>query len=46
MVGKNQNFVLAAFQIVFLGLKSFNNCWKLTVVGLVPSLSRDHFLEK
>ena len=26
MVGKHQNFVLIAFQIVFPGLKSLNNC--------------------
>ena len=46
MVGKNQDFVLATFQIVSPSFKSLNNCWKLTVVGFVPSLSRDHFSQK
>ena len=46
MVGKYQNFVLAAFQIISPCLKSLNNYQKLTVMGFVPSLSRKHFSQK
>ena len=46
MIIKHWNFVLAASQIVFPGFKSLNNCWKLTIVDLVASLSRNHFSKK
>ncbi len=42
MVCKHENFMLAALQIVPLGLESFNDGQQLAVVGLVPGLCRNH----
>ena len=46
MVYKNKNLMLAAFQVVAPCLEGFNNSQKLTVVGFVPSLCRNHFPKK
>ena len=46
MVRKDENLMFAAFQIVTPCLESFNNCQKLTVVGLVSSLGRNNFSKK
>ncbi len=42
MVCKHENFILAALQVVFLSLKGFNNGQQLAVLGLIPSLYRNH----
>ena len=46
MVRKDENLMLAAFQIVTPRLKGFDNGQKLTVVGRVLYLYRNHFPRK
>ncbi len=47
VVCEHKNFILAAFKVVLPCFKCFNNGQQLTVVGLVPSFSRNHlFREK
>ena len=46
MVCKNENLMLAAFQIVTPRLEGFDNSQKLTVVGLISSLGMNHFPRK
>ena len=46
MVRKDKNLMLATFQIVTPRLEIFDNSQKLTVVGLISSLGRNHFLRK
>ena len=46
MVRKDKNLMLAAFQIVTPRLEGFDNSQKLTVVGLVSCLYRNHFPRK
>ena len=46
MVRKDENLMLAAFQIVTPRLEGFDDSQKLTVVGLVSSLGRNHFPRK
>ena len=46
MVRKDENLMLATFQIVTPRLKGFDNGQKLAVVGLIPSLCRNYFLRK
>ena len=46
MIRKDENFILAAFQIVTLCLEGFDDSQKLTIVGLVLSLYRNHFPKK
>ena len=43
MVRKNENLMLAAFQIVMPRLEDFDNGQKLTVVGLVSCFCWNHF---
>lgn len=42
MIYKYQNWGLTAFQIVMPGFQSFNQSWKLTVVGFIPSFDQKH----
>ncbi len=42
MVCKHENFMLAAFQVVFPSLEGFNDGQQLAVVGLILSLCRNH----
>ena len=46
VVLKDENLMLATFQKVAPRLESLNNSQKLTVVGLISSLCRNHFLRK
>ena len=46
MVRKDENLMLAAFQIVMPRLEGFDDSQKLTVEGLVLSLGRNHFPRK
>ena len=46
MVRKDKNLMLAIFQMVTPRLEGLNNSQKLTIVGLIPSLGRNHFLGK
>ncbi len=46
MVCKHQNFMLVALQILFPGLEDFNNSQQLAIVGLIPTLYRNHLLGK
>ena len=46
MVRKDENLMLAAFQIVTPCLEDFNNGQKLAVVGLITCLCKNHFLRK
>ena len=46
VVCKDENLMLATFQIVTPRLESVDNSQKLTVVGLIPSLCRNHFPTK
>ena len=46
MIRKDENLMLAAFQIVTSSLEGFDNSQKLTVVGLVSYLCRNHFSKK
>ncbi len=42
VVCKHENFMLAAFEVVSPSFEYFNDCQQLTVVGLIPSFSRNH----
>ncbi len=42
IVSKDKDLVFAAFQVVALSLKGFNDSQELMIVGFVPSLSGDH----
>ncbi len=42
MVCKHENFMLAALPVVSSSLESFNDGQQLAVVGLIPSLCRNH----
>ena len=46
MVCKDENFMLAAFPIVTPCLEGFDDSQKLTVVGLISYLCRNHFPRK
>ena len=46
MVRKDEDFILATFQIVISCLESLDNSQKLTVVSLIPSLCRNRFPRK
>ncbi len=46
MISKDGNLVFAAFRVVALSLKSFNNSQELLMVSLVPSLSGDYLLRE
>ena len=46
VVRKDKNLMLATFQIVTPRLEGFDNGQKLAVVGLIPSLCRNHFPKK
>ena len=43
MIRKDENLMLATFQIVTPRLKGLDNSQKLAVMGLIPSLCRNHF---
>ena len=46
MVRKDENLMLAAFQIVTPRLEGFDNSQKLTIVDLVLCFCRNHFPRK
>ena len=46
MVRKDENLMLAAFQVVTPRLEGFDDSQKLTIVGLVSCLCRNHFPRK
>ena len=46
VVRKDENLMLAAFQVVTPRLEGFDDSQKLTVVGFVPCLCRNHFPKK
>ena len=46
VVRKDENLMLAAFQVVTPRLEGFDDSQKLTVVGFVPCLCRNHFPRK
>ena len=46
VVRKDENLILAAFQIVTSRLKGLDNSQKLAVVGFKPSLCKNHFSRK
>ena len=46
MVRKDENLMLAAFQIVTSRLEGFDDSQKLTVVGLVSCFRWNHFPRK
>ena len=43
VIRKDKNLMLAIFQLVPPGLKSLDDSQKLTVVGFISSLGRNHF---
>ncbi len=43
VIHKDKNLVFAAFQVVMLSLKGFNNSQKILVVSLVIGLNGDYF---
>ena len=45
-VRKDENLMLAAFQIVTPRLDGLDDSQKLTIVGFIPSFCRNHFLKK
>ena len=46
VVRKDENLMLAAFQVVTPRLEGFDDSQKLTVVGLISCLCRNHFPRK
>ncbi len=46
MVCEYENFMLIALQVVSPSLERFNDCQQLTVIGLIPSLCRNHLSRK
>ena len=46
IVRKDENLMLAAFQIVMPCLEDFDDSYKLTVVSLVSCFRWNHFLRK
>ena len=46
VVRKDENLMLAAFQVVAPGLESLDDSQKLAVVGLILCLCRNHFPRK
>lgn len=46
MVCKNENLMLAAFQVMTSSFKYFNNGLKLAIVSFVFSFYKNHFLKK
>ena len=46
VICKDENLMLAAFQVVAPSLEFFNECKKLTVESLVFSPCRNHFPRK
>ncbi len=46
MVCKHENFMLVALQIMSSDLEDFNTSQQLAVVGLIPSLCRNHLSKK
>ncbi len=46
MVCKHKNFMLAAFEVVLPSFERSNYCQQLTVMGLIPSLNRNHLSEE
>ena len=46
VIRKDENLMLATFEIVVPRLKGLDNSQKLTVVGLIPSFYRNHFPKK
>ena len=46
VVRKDENLMLAAFQVVTPRLEGFDDSQKLTVVGLVSCFRRNHFPRK
>ncbi len=46
MVYKHENFMLAALQVVSPNLENFNDGQQFAVVGLIPSLYRNHLSGK
>ena len=46
MFQENKHLVLLIFQIVMSYLNKFDNSQNLTIVGLVPSLCKNHFPRK
>ena len=45
MVSKNKDFVFAAFKVMALSFKSFNNGQKFIIISFVSSFVRNHFLK-
>ena len=46
VVRKDENLMLATFQVVTPSLECLNDGYKLAVVGFEPCLCRNHFLRK
>ncbi len=46
MVSKGKDFIFAAFQVVALSLKSFNDSQEFLIVGFLPSFNGDYLLRK
>ena len=46
VVCKDENLMFATFEVMLSGLKHLNDGQKLTIVSLVPSLSRNHLSGK
>ena len=46
IVNKEENLILAVFQLVIPSLKDFNNSRELLIVNLVASFDGDYFLKK
>lgn len=46
MVSKNKELVFAAFQVVALSLKGFNNGQELLIVSFIAGLSKYHLLRE
>ena len=46
VVRKDENLMLATFQIVTLYFEGFDNSQKLAIVGLISSLCKNHFPRK
>ncbi len=43
MVNKDKNLVFAAFQVIVLSLKGFNNSKKLLVISFIASFGKNLF---
>ncbi len=46
MIGKDEDLIFAAFQVVASSLKRFYNSQEFLIMSLEPSLRENHFLRE